>query len=169
MHRDVVDIRNGAETLTLSRFAAFPEYRRERGSRDGVDRALRRARGDPCAMAELRAFLSLHALLPFGYVLTDEEVLRIADAAIRCGALEARLAVDPKQYQPTGPAAAPPLAPPSSATTAQPILARSSQEAERDYSNEKAQAATQDEAAKNGTPFCEICEKMKAERARAGA
>jgi hypothetical protein len=114
MHRDVVDIRNGAETLTLSRFAALAESGRERGPSEGVDRALRQARSDPRAMAELRAFLSLHGLMPFGYVLNDDEVLRIAETAIVIGALEARLTVNEKQYQPTGPPQPPPRPPPSS-------------------------------------------------------
>ena len=91
MHRDVIHIRNGAETLTLSRFAAARENGRARGGAYGVDRALRLAGGDPCAMAELRAFLAFHALMSFGYVLTDDEVLRIAYAAIACGALDAQI------------------------------------------------------------------------------
>lgn len=101
MHRDVIDIRNGAETLTLSRFATLAGSRR--GLREDVERALRETRGDPGAMTELREYLGLHALLPVGYVLTDDEVLTIADAAIASGALAARVTVDEKQYRPTGP------------------------------------------------------------------
>jgi hypothetical protein len=37
---------------------------------------------------------------------------------------------------------------------------------EKEFPNESAQAATLKEAAKNGTPFCEICEKKKAEQMR---
>lgn len=103
MHRDVIDIRNGAETLTLSRLAALAERGRERHLSGGVDRALRLARNDPHAMADLRSFLALHALLPFGYILNDDEVLTIADAAIVSGALQAFLTVDERQYRPTGP------------------------------------------------------------------
>jgi hypothetical protein len=117
MHRDVIDIRYGADTLTLSRFAALAENGRERGPSEGVDRALRLARHDPFAMAELRSFLTLHALLPFGYILTDDEVLRITEAAIVSGALDARLSVDEKQYRPTGP---PQAAPPSPSSVAAP-------------------------------------------------
>jgi hypothetical protein len=37
---------------------------------------------------------------------------------------------------------------------------------EQEFANPAAQAATLKEASKDGTPFCEICEKMKAERMR---
>jgi hypothetical protein len=170
MLRDVIDIRNGAETLTLSRFRAIPESRGQPGVRNGAFRALRGALGEPRAMAELRAFLSLHAFLPFGQVLTDHEVLTIAETAIACGALGARLSIDERHFRPIGDPRPERSSPPSPAPSPlSPIVSPPSQAAEKEFPNESAQAATHRKASKDGKPFCEICEKMKAERAKAAA
>ncbi len=105
MYRDIIDIRDGAEILTLGRVGAVSHRIHELGA--GACRALRGVKGDPRAMAELREFLSLRGLLPYAYVLKDEEVLRIVDAALAGGTLEAWVESDSSQYRPFGPPPAP--------------------------------------------------------------
>lgn len=69
---------------------------------------------------------------------------------------------------PPQPAPAPPPPPSFSAPPPPPTLARSSPQVEKDFPNEPDQAQTLRQAAEDGTPFCAVCEAMKAARAAAG-
>jgi hypothetical protein len=60
---------------------------------------------------------------------------------------------------PLQPAPAPPPPPSSSPPPPPPMLARSSPQVEKDFPNEPDQAQTLRQAAKDGTPFCEVCAK----------
>jgi hypothetical protein len=52
----------------------------------------------------------------------------------------------------------------ASAPRPPPVLSRPATEVETDFPNEPAQVATLQQAAKDGTPFCAICEALKAQR-----
>lgn len=88
MHRDVIDIGNAGEKLTLSRLSARRQSRRGRISGDGSHVALARALTEPSTMAGLREFLGTHGLISFAYLLNDAEVLQILDEALANGALQ---------------------------------------------------------------------------------
>lgn len=61
------------------------------------------------------------------------------------------------------PPSAPPAPPPSPSTSPPPpVMSKSSEAPEQDVPNEPDQAATLKKAAEDGTPFCAICEALKA-------
>ena len=166
MFGDVTKISFGGETLILGRFRTLSDDEAE-GEGDPL-MWLRSAFGDPGVVARLRAYLSLHSLLRIGYKVDDHEVLAALQAALASGWLQARVSADPAQYRPIGdPKPAPKSAPAPSSAPPRQIQSQPPPPPEKDFAQEAAQAETLKKAGENGTPFCEICEKMKAERARA--
>jgi hypothetical protein len=172
MYRDFVEIRDGGQTLTLGRIGTFPPQPRERRAYSSAHRLLRRTAAEPRVQSELREFLALHSLLPFGYVLDNYEVLRIVHTALANGALEVGVELELPQYRSIGDPLPASPAPPPSTSPPPPILPRLSLQVEKDFANEPAQATTLRRAAKDGKPFCAICEAFRAaqdaERARTG-